>query len=319
MASQIGGDDHQDDEHMSDAGGDAQLTAEQLAAQLAASEQARKAAEDEAATLRQAATVPAPKGVVNSPKPYTGKKGQAWVEWYAKWILWAAAVGLLATQMGPVLLTYIEGPAMQHLSLSLGSSLATASVQQIDQVLSAATLGSNPTDFSVRKRLFNLHLKRAANGRYDFEAFFALVKQLMLQAPNAIDVMTIIFVITQALPDAIAQHVSTDPTTGKPWVCCDMFMRHILTCADTLYRLMPAVSPSADAPRDKKRPRAQLSSTLAAEHSAGGPGDKHDRHKGKPSFVPGRTPSELNELRKAGACFKCGKPGHRAAACKSAK
>lgn len=322
MASEAGrgaDPDRQEDERMSEAGdGEQQPTAAELAVQLAASEEARKAAEAEASRLRTAGA-PAPKGVVNSPKPFTGKKGQPWPEWLAKWVLWAGAVGLLAHQMGPVLLTYIEGPAMQHLTLTLAGALAVASVDQINEVLSAASLGSNPTDHSVRKKLFGLRLKRLATGRFDFETFFADLKRLMLQAPHAVDEQTIIYVITQALPDNIAQHVATDTTTGKPWLSADAFMRHILTCADTLYRLLPVVATPADNSRDRKRPRVQASTAAASEHRNGnsnGNGNKHV-HQNKPSYVPGRTPAEINELRKASACFKCGKPGHKAIDCKS--
>ena len=126
MASETGGGvDRQGDEHMSDAGGGDDLTAEELKAALAASEAARAAAEAEAASLRSTA---APKSVVNAPKPYSGKKGQTWSEWLQRFLLYAAAVGLAQAMMGPVLLTYIDGSAMQHLSLTLGDALSTATV-----------------------------------------------------------------------------------------------------------------------------------------------------------------------------------------------
>lgn len=313
----------QHDDHMSDAGGDQQPTAEELAVQLASEQAARAAAEAEASALRAAASTPAPKGVVNSPKPYSGKKGQTWAEWWTKFVLWAGAVGLLQSQIAPVLLTYIEGAAMQHLTLALGTALAATTAEQINAVLSAATLGSNPTDHSVRKRMFGLKLKRLPTGRFDFEAYFAALKQLMLQAPHPIDVFTVIYTIMQALPDAIAQHVATDPTTGKPWQCVDMFMRHILTCADTLYRLLPAVTLPTDGSRDKKRLRSDATPSFGAPDNRGQKGNgndkNHDRHKNKLSFVPGKTPAQINEARKSGACFKCGKPGHKAVDCKSTK
>jgi hypothetical protein len=164
---------------------------------------------------------------------------------------------------------------------------------------------------TVTREIDTHRLKRGATGEYDVVGYVHKFDALMQQRTSPLDETTARYLFTKGLPSSLAAKIATDPS-GKAWDSFAAFRSYVLAIADAWSRNEPAKSalaPAAAAPRYTKKLK------FGGERPSGAV----PNHADKPSFVPGRTPKELNALRQKRACFKCGQPGHRAANCSASK
>jgi len=250
-----------------------------------------------------------PKGALRQCEPFSGKGRQNFLDWKPAFEAYQSALGTPRKLWNAALLTFVMVPALTILRAQFPNDLYQVGYDDLVHALEFAHLGKHETDFTLRTDLSRMRLKRGKGGRYnvsqlvhDFEA-----KLLMCKLP--VDSVTACHWFLEALPASLRSRVATD-ALGQPWHSLEALRSYVLAVADAWERDSAHPDPSIVAPSDRnpKKGRYQQDTTKPTGHPD---------HTGKPSFVPGRTPQELNALRKRGACFKCGRTGHKASDCKA--
>jgi len=253
-----------------------------------------------------------PKGALRQCEPFSGQKKQKFADWIIQFEAYQTALGTPAESWGPALLTFVSGPASTHLRARFPTNTAQVAYAQLVQALETAQLGHNDTDYTLRDKLSSLRLKRGKSGHYNLAQHMHEWDGVLLQCKEPVDPTTACWLFLRTLPPSLQSRVATD-ATGQSWTSLDALCAFVLAVADSWERESAHQPPSSVAAaagsqhRDKKVRFGDLPKA---------PKDPK-AHNGKPSFVAGRTPKELNALRKKGACFKCGLEGHKAAQCPS--
>lgn len=252
-----------------------------------------------------------PKGALRQCESFSGLKKQKFADWITQFEAFQTALGTRTESWGPALLTFVSGPASTHLRARFPTGLSQVSYAQLVQTLETAQLGRNETDYTLRDKLSSLRLRRGKSGRYNLAQHLHEWDGMLLQCKEPVDPTSACWLLLRTLPASLQSRVATD-ASGKSWTSLDALRAYVLAVADSWERESAHQPPSSVAAagsqhRDKKGRFGDLSK------ASQGPKE----HNGKPSFVAGRTPKELNALRKKGACFKCGLVGHKAAHCPS--
>jgi hypothetical protein len=271
--------------------------------ELAAAKAALAAKEQEVADSKDAV----PKGALHPCDTFTGDERQKFPDWHASWEAYQTALGTSKSQWAQVFLTFIMGPAMVFLRAKFGDKLSATPYPELVQALETAQLGHHETDYTLCDSMLKMPLKRKGD-QYMVSQYVHDFENKRLQCKVAPDSVTACWMFLRSLPASLQSGVATD-AAGQPWTSLEALRNYVLAVADAWERdsanqVLPSGAPLNRNPPKKPRYQEARSAT-AADHSS------------KPSFVPGRTPQELNALRKRNACFKCGKPGHRAAQCKA--
>ena len=156
-----------------------------------------------------------------------------------------------------------------------------------------------------------MRLKRGKGGRYNVSQLVHDFEAKLLMCKSPVDPVTACHWFLKALPASLRSRVATD-ALGQPWHSLEALRSYVLAVADAWERDSAHPDPPVN-PSDRNPKKGRFQQDTAKPTGNGAPPD----HSAKPSFVPGSTPQELNALRKRGACFKCGKPGHKADQCKA--
>jgi hypothetical protein len=184
----------------------------------------------------------------------------------------------------------------------------------MERLMSTYGRAEELTDDEARRRLQAMRVRRNKDGGLDIPGFVQAFQQILTRTPNRPDDRTLIYWMRSALPAALRSACCYDGN-NKGWTSFTAFTNHLLTQASVAFH-------------------GRLNQPDANDNSYGdgGPPTKRARHAHKhagaraavlntqkPSYVPGLSKEEHAARKKSGACYKCGKPGHRAADCKSPK
>ena len=255
-----------------------------------------------------------PKGALRQCEPFSGKGKSQFADWRATFEAYQSALGTPKTLWAAALLTFIVAPALTVLRAQFPHTLYTVQYEQLIAALETAQLGKHETDFTLRADLARMRLKRGKGGRYNVSQLVHEFDAKLLLCKAPVDSVTACHWFLEALPASFRSRVATD-AAGQPWQSLEALRNYCLAVADAWERESAHQDPSTVSSLDRnphKRGRF-LESPPKGEKGSRGPAD----HARKASFVPGRSPAELNSMRKRGLCFKCGQSGHKAQSCTS--
>lgn len=285
------------------------------AAQALATVHAQLAAAKADLAVAKAHSAAVPKGALKQPDHFHGKPSEKFADYLLSWEAFQTASGSDRACWASYLITFMQGTALTYLRAKFGSALFSATYEQLVEALKEAQWGRVVTEQTLRDKLYALRLKRSKGGKLALSQLVHEFDTTSLECKTPLDTATACWLFTHALPAGLRSRVATD-AAGQPWSSLEALKTYTMAIADAWEHESAEQAPP-DAPaahRNGKKHRGPGGNGGTAGTSAKpNPPD----HSGKPSFVPGRTPQEVNALRKSGACFKCGKTGHKAANCKS--
>lgn len=257
-----------------------------------------------------------PKGAMKQPETFSGKGRVKFADFKTSFEAFQTALHTPRHAWGTVLLTFLAHDATTYLRAKFSAQLGEVPYEQLVDALEAYQWGRIVTESTLREALYNMRLKRGKGGRLALPQLVHDFDAKLLECKTPLDAATACWLFTHTLPAGLRSRVATD-AAGQPWTSLEALRAYTMAVADAWESESASLAaPCADPtnrPRPPKKPRFGGGAPERTETPKPVPPD----HSGKPSFVPGRTPQEVNALRKRGACFNCGKPGHKAAQCKA--
>jgi Zinc knuckle len=184
----------------------------------------------------------------------------------------------------------------------------------MERLMSTYGRAEQLTDDEARHRLQNLRPRRSKSGNLDIPGFVQAFQHILARTPTRPDDHTLIYWMRSALPAALRSACCSDGN-HKAWTSFTAFTNYLLTQASVAFNGRLSQPDTRDDDYGDAGPPTKRARN--AHKNAGARAAVPNNQ--KPSFVPGLSKEEHTARKKSGACYKCGKPGHKAADCKSPK